>query len=170
MKHLIASIALLVFCSAVSGNAQTPTQQKSITKIAAKSARAHTAMIGKIKDESLVDDCGCSYGFPSRRDQYIPGYVFIVSYDLKTAWMHIDGQDTKLTLANTSTLRSAKIGAKYSSTYVGIGIKVVIVFTVTRVCKPYGPDCESTGYSARVTAKKEGRIQVKRLNGACGCS
>jgi hypothetical protein len=126
-------------------------------------------LIGPIKDESVEDNCGCRFGYPSVPDRSFAGYVFLTSYDIKTAWMNIDGQDVKLRLAHTTKLKRERVGGRFRSTYVASGIKVLIVYTVTRICLPFSPDCEMTGYDARVTVIKGARKQSIKLEGACGC-
>jgi hypothetical protein len=127
------------------------------------------SLIGHIKDESVEDNCGCRFGYPSKPDRSFPGYVFLASYDLKTAWMNIDGEDVKLQLAHTTELKRERVGGRFRSTYVAADIKVLIVYTITRICLPVSPYCEMTGYDARVTVIKGARRQSIKLEGACGC-
>jgi hypothetical protein len=127
------------------------------------------SLIGPIKDESVEDNCGCRFGYPSKPDSGFPAYIFLASYDIKTAWMNIDGQDVKLQLSHTTELKTARVGSRFRSTYVASGIKVLIVYTITRICLPASPNCEMTGYDARVTVIKGARRQSIKLEGACGC-
>jgi hypothetical protein len=128
-----------------------------------------SSMIGPVKDESFVDNCGCSSGYPSRSETYVPGSIFITSYDVQTSWMNIDGQDVKLKLAHTTPIKSLRLGTRYISEYVAAGVRIAISFTVTRLYIPYGPNCETTGYNATITLMKGGRMQRIMVQGASGC-
>lgn len=123
-------------------------------------------MIGYIKDENLVDMCGCAYA----RANTAPGLTFLSDGEVKEAWMNIDGQDVKLKLTHfQGSKRRARIGSTYRETFAADGIKVSIVRTVNRLCIPYSPDCETTGYNITITVKKGGRTETVKARGQCGC-
>jgi hypothetical protein len=166
LKILLLMAGLCVLWPPVQSMAGIP---RGFPRAPASTSVLQSSMIGTVKDESVVDNCGCSFSYPSRGDTYRPGSIFITSYDVQTAWMNIDGQDVKLRLAHTTPVKSLRLGTRYSSKYVATGIRVAIVFTVTRLCIPYGPNCESTGYNATITLIKGGRMQRIKLQGACGC-
>ena len=123
-------------------------------------------LIGYIKNEDLVDRCGCAYEHPTR-DR---GYTFSSDGEVKEAWMNIDGQDVKLKRTYFSgSKRRARIGNKYVEIFEAEGIKVLIVRTINRLCVPYTPECETTGYRVRITVTKGGRKESVRAGGQCGC-
>jgi len=166
LTRLCLLAGLLFILSAVpveAGETQSFQNVKVWTK-----PRTHS-LIGPIKDESVEDTCGCRFGYPSKDNISFPAYVFLTSYDIETAWMNIDGRDVRLRLAHTTELKKVRVGGRFRSRYVASGIKVLIVYTITRMCIPYGPDCEMVGYNARVTVIKGTRRQRVRLEGACGC-
>jgi len=161
---LLAGLLLILSASrAYAGNTRSLQGELVRTKPPQQS------LIGPIKDESVEDNCGCRFGYPSNPGSSFPVYVFLASYDIKTAWMNIDGQDVKLRLTHTTELKRERVGGRFRSTYVASGIKVLIVYTITNVCLPASPYCEMTGYDARVTVIKGARRQSIKLEGACGC-
>ena len=123
-------------------------------------------LIGYIKDENLVDMCGCAYEHATRTR----GYTFSSDGEVKEAWMNIDGVDVKLKRTHFSGSKGRdRIGSRYFETFEAEGIKVSIVRTVNRLCIPYNPDCETTGYDVRITVTKGGRSETVHAGGQCGC-
>jgi hypothetical protein len=164
MPCLLAGLLFILLASPVEAGVTLNLQgERAGTKPPKKS------LIGPIKDESHEDTCGCRFGYPSKPNRSFPGYLFLTSYDIETAWMNIDGEDVKLRLAHTTELKRARVGGRFSSIYVASGIKVLIVYTITSLCIPYSPNCEMVGYKARVNVSKGARRQSLRLEGACGC-
>lgn len=123
------------------------------------------SMIGYIKDEGLVDMCGCAFEhYTSTR-----GYTFSSDAEGKTAWMNIDGEDVKLKLIYFRGSKVHKIGSRYTETYEADGVEVLIVRIVNRLCIPYSPECETTGYNVTITVSKDGRRESVKAKGQCGC-
>jgi hypothetical protein len=122
-------------------------------------------LIGYIKDEDLVDLCGC--GFEHRTGGR--GYTFSSDAGGQTAWMNIDGQDVRLKQTHSSGPKRARIGSRYIERYEGEGLQVSLVEVVNRLCIPYGPECETTGYDVTITVRKGVRRQSVKARGQCGC-
>src|SRR5262245_61053602 len=123
-------------------------------------------LIGYIKNEDLVDMCGCAYEHVTSNR----GYTFSSDGEVKEAWMNIDGVDVKLKRTHFSGSKGRdRIGSRYFETFEAEGIKVSIVRTVNRLCIPYNPDCETTGYDVRITVTKGGRSETVHAGGQCGC-
>lgn len=127
------------------------------------------SMISILKGEIYVEDCGCSFGYPAKNNTSGFGSVLALSPDIKTAWINIDGQDVELKLARATSLKVARIGSRFRRTYVTRGISVLVIQTITRMCIPYSPNCEWTGYRATVVVNKDARLQRVNLEGQCGC-
>ncbi len=123
------------------------------------------SMIGYIKNEDLVDMCGCSFEHITRER----GYTFASDPENKTTWMNIDGVDINLKLTHFSGSKRHRIGSHYLETFEADGIKVVLVKIVTRLCRPYNSECETTGYKVTLTVTKGGRTQTVKAKGQCGC-
>jgi hypothetical protein len=122
-------------------------------------------VIGYVKDENLVDMCGCTFEHRTSRR----GETFAGEAGGKNAWMNIDGEDVKLTLTRSAGPKRARIGSRYVETYEAEGVKATLVMTVTSLCIPYGPECETTGYRVTITVRKGGRVRSVRAGGQCGC-
>ena len=158
MKKSI-SIAVLFGCLqflVVSTDAGTkPPQEK----------RWQKPMIGYIKNEDLVDLCGCSFEHITRER----GYTFASDPENKTTWMNIDGIDVNLKLTHFSGSKRHRIGSRYLEIFEAEGVKAVLQKVVTRLCVPYGPECETTGYDVTITVTRGNRRQTVKAKGQCGC-
>lgn len=128
-------------------------------------AQTTAPLVGHIKDDNIVDLCGCTFA----RETPDGGGVTFHSLDMETAWMNLDGRDVQLRLTRRggSRLRE-RIGRRYSYWFEGDGARVTLVMSVTRLCRPYGPQCETTGYRTIITATKGARKQTVRAEGQCG--
>ena len=126
-------------------------------------------MIGNLKDESVQDDCGCGFG-PLKKTNTLPALLFATDAAQSSGWLNIDGEDVKLTLTHSTAPKVERIGSRLTTTYVAPGINVFIVYIVNRLCIPYSPQCETTGYRITITVRKDGRKETVRGIGQCGCT
>lgn len=130
-------------------------------------------LVGAIKNKSVVGGCGC-YFYAGRRLTGASKEIFASGED-ESAWMNIDGVDTKLKFISRTEPSSVdrrgapRVGSRNTEKYGAGDIAVDILFIVTDVCAPQEPQCESTGYAAIFRVRKGRRTQVLRANGACGC-
>lgn len=129
------------------------------------------SLVARLKNNAVADGCGCYFqyrGVP-RNQQY---YVFFSSIedDEKAAWMNIDGQDVKLTLARkTDPKGSVRVGSRSTRRYVADDISVDATYVATKVCGRNDESCESTDYSATLVVKKGAKMQTVKAVGGCGC-
>jgi hypothetical protein len=124
-----------------------------------------TPMIGYIKNEDLVDMCGCAFEHRTSTR----GYTFAADAGGEIAWMNIDGEDVKLKLTHSAGSKAHRIGSRYTQTYEAEGVKAVLVMIVNRMCIPYSPECETTGYNVTITVSKDSRRATVKAKGQCGC-
>ena len=127
--------------------------------------RSKEPLIGYIRNEDLVDMCGCAFEHLTRTR----GYTFASDAEGREAWMNIDGEDVKLKLTSATRAKAERIGSRYTEEYEANGIHVRIVRIVNRLCIPYSPDCETTGYDVIITVRKRGRTETVKAKGQCGC-
>lgn len=130
-----------------------------------QSKPAKTSMIGYIKNEDLVDMCGCTFEHRSNGR----GNTFAADASNQIAWMNIDGEDVKLRLTHSGGSRARGIGSRYTETYEAEGVKALLVMTVNRLCIPYSSECETTGYNVTITVSKDTRRATVKAKGQCGC-
>lgn len=140
-------------------------QLLSVSSAQSQLKPAKTPLIGYIKNEDLVDMCGCTFAHRSNS----PGSTFAADASGETAWMNIDGEDVKLKLTHFGGSKVHKIGSRYTETYEADGVKALLVRTVNRLCIPYGPECETTGYNVSITVSKDNRRATVKAKGQCGC-
>jgi hypothetical protein len=126
---------------------------------------AKKPLIGHIKNEELVDMCGCTFAQHSPT----PAYTFLGDSEGKFAWMNLDGEDIKLKLTHFRGAKVCKIGSRYTETFKADGIKVFLVRIVNRLCIPYSSECETTGYKVTITVSKDSRVESIKAKGQCGC-
>lgn len=127
-------------------------------------------IISRIKDDKVLDGCGCYFSYPPEDRWRFPRYVFSSDFHEENAWMNIDGQDIKLKLRQSTRPKGKeKIGSRLTRTYVASGIKVSVLYITTRLCQPGDENCESIDYNATITVTKGGRKQTVKLKGGCGC-
>ena len=126
---------------------------------------AKTSMIGYIKNEDLVDMCGCTFEHRTSTR----GNTFAADASNEIAWMNIDGEDVKLKLTRSRGSKVHRIGSRYTQTYEAEGVKALLVMIVNRLCIPYSPECETTGYNVTITVSKDTRRATVKAKGQCGC-
>ena len=127
------------------------------------------SMINNIQDASVMQDCGCYFGLPGEETKKLPKWIFLADLNEESAWMNVDGRDVKLRLTRLTDQGRAGVGNRLTRTYVAAGIKVLVSYVTTRVCRPDDEQCESTDYKATFTVTKGPRKQILRLKGGCGC-
>ncbi len=158
MKYILTLILTFglgqMWVASVSGQSRT-----TVAKPAPKS------MISYIKNEDLVDMCGCSFEHITRER----GYTFASDPVVETAWMNIDGVDINLKRTYFKGSKVFRIGSRYTEIFEAEGVKAVLVKVVSRICKPYNPECETTGYNVTIMVTKDGRKQTVNAKGQCGC-
>ena len=126
---------------------------------------AKPPMIGYIKNEDLVDMCGCTFEHRTSAR----GNTFAADASGDIAWMNIDGEDVKLKLTHSGGSKVHRIGSRYTETYEADVVKAVLVMTVNRLCIPHSPECETTGYNVTITVSKDTRRATVKAKGQCGC-
>jgi len=172
MKRLTAQVfSLMVFVTLFAlaiGGAQGRTLQKQRKRVPAVTA----FKIGGIKDESHQGECGCGFGPASKGKEYAePLTIFAIDSDGVTGWVNIDGEDVSLHRRRAARgPKVARIGSRYTESFSAPGLNVFIVYIVTHLCIPYGPECETTGYKATITVSKAGQRQRIKAEGVCGCT
>lgn len=129
-----------------------------------------TARLVRNLKNNQVDGCGCYFRFrgtPESSDRYI----FTSSIDdEKSAWMNIEGRDTKLMLIKERAQRQReRVGDRSTERFAVADITVNVTYVVTRVCRPNDESCESTDYSASFVVKKGRKSEVVKAVGGCGC-
>lgn len=125
-------------------------------------------MIGKLKDLSVLNNCGCAFGYKYNS----PESVFVINDAEEKAWINIDGEDVELEFiryTDAENKEGLKIGSKYSSIYEADGIKVLVVFTITGFCTT-DPECGATELKTAITVKKGNRKQTVKAKGSCSCT
>ncbi|MGA9771130.1 MAG: hypothetical protein WBV94_19005 [Blastocatellia bacterium] len=159
MKRLITAILIVglspALLSSVGGAELKQYPSKSYDK----------PLIGYIKDDEIIDMCGCSFEHKTSSR----GYTFTSDVEGKTAWMNIDEKDVKLGLTQTGGSAVHRMGSRYIQRYQADEVKVLIVMVVNRICKPYSSECETTGYDVTITVDTGRRRQTVKAKGQCGC-
>src|ERR1044071_1592903 len=87
---------------------------------------AKTSMIGYIKNEDLVDMCGCTFEHRTGTR----GNTFAADASNEIAWMNIDGEDVKLKLTHSGGSKVHRIGSRYTQSYEAEGVKALLVMIV----------------------------------------
>jgi hypothetical protein len=160
MKKIVISCLFLICC-------YFPFSDREPFQIIGKTSRRESRkLIGKIKDLSVLNDCGCE--FP---DQKNPQEFIFVTNDLsRKGWINFDGNDVELNkLAEFSKEEGLKVGKKFSSRFEAEGIKVLVVYTFTGFCTS-DPECGLTYWKASITVAKGTRKQTIKINGSCRCT
>src|SRR5262245_17039814 len=168
MRMKTTAIGVLVFTSMLVSGLLSQANGQSLAGAKQEQSQTNSPrkpMIGYIKNEDLVDMCGCAYEHLTRTR----GYTFSADGESQEAWMNIDGEDVKLNRTHFSGSKFLRIGSRYTDTYEAPGLKVVVVRVVSRLCRPYSPECETTGYNVTITVNKAGRIESVKAKGQCGC-
>ena len=153
------NILLIVLCQILIAPVGTAKQKKISAQAANK------PLIAYIKNEDLVDMCGCAYEHITK-DR---GYTFSSDPTGETTWMNIDGLDINLKLTHFGGAKRHRIGSHYWETYEAEGVKVRLVRVVTHLCRPYSSECETTNYDVILTVIKGDRRQTVKARGQCGC-
>ncbi len=143
----------------------------------AQPARGASPRIGGIKRLFLGDlECNCTLYLPARRnadgDEVVP--TVFAEADLKDqAQMNIDGQDVMLRRVRQRSRAGGggplRVGQRSVEQYEGERVRVRVVSTITEVCPPDEPTCETLSNSAVITVRKGGRVRTVRAQGGCGC-
>ena len=128
--------------------------------------------VGNIRSKKIADGCGCYLQFPGTKRQS-EKYVFFSSIedsDEREAWMNLDGKDVKLYLRRKSDPKGKeRIGSVSNRRYVARGIVVDATYVATSVCRVDDESCEFTGYAATFKVTVQGRSQMLKAVGGCGC-
>lgn len=137
----------------------------SAAQVRSRSVPARAPVIGHLKNEDVVDMCGCAFEHRTGTS----GYTFAADTGGEAAWMNIDGEDVKLKLTHARGAKVLRIGSRYTQAYEADGVKVRLVMIVNRLCVPYSPECETTGYNVTITVIKDARRAIVKAEGQCGC-
>jgi hypothetical protein len=129
------------------------------------------SLVARLKNNAVADGCGCYFQYRGtpRNEQY---YLFFSSIEdeEKTAWMNIEGQDVKLTLAKKMDPKGeVRVGSRSTRRYVADGTLVDATYVATKICKRDDESCESTDYSATFVVRKGAQVQTVKAVGGCGC-
>lgn len=131
---------------------------------------AEAPILQPLADQGRPEGCGCHLRLG--RSDGAP-YVF---WNDGQPWMNLGGADTPLAGAQgldpgvaAYGVGPAVLGAKHVDRYHTDDARVVIEYTVTRVCQTGGEPCDSTGVDAVITAERGGRREIVTASGACGC-
>ena len=144
--------------------------QKEILGVEEKKLKRKTSKsptIGKIKDLSVVNGCGCEFVYIKSPTKY----VFVINDAERTAWININGKYVELKRVEDRNDESfeRKIGSEFTSIYEAAGIKILIVFTITGFCT-YDPECGVTYYKSSITVEKDSSRQTIKTRGYCSCT
>jgi hypothetical protein len=162
-----AAVASLLLAAAAGGSRASSAQR----------AKGAPPRIGSIQRIFLDDDeCNCTLYLPARRnavgDVEVPT-IFTVADLRDQAQMNIDGQDVMLRRVRRRTRVGGggppRVGERSVDEYEGGGARVRVVSTITEVCPPDEPTCETLSNSAVITVTKGGRARTLRASGGCGC-
>jgi hypothetical protein len=122
--------------------------------------------IGNIKNTNVVEGCSCSLQMRKTSNRY----VFLSDYEKRSAWMNIDGRDIKLSFVSTTekrrATRPARKGDRFTDRWSGGGVEVKIDYVVTA---PMTRDKEYVDYGVTITITKNGKTQIAKASGNCGC-
>ena len=159
-----AAVASLLLAAAAGGSSAS----------SAQSAKGTPPKIGAIQRPFNEDDCNCTLYLPERRrgaDEVEVRMVFTVADLRDQAQMNIDGQDVMLRLVRRRARAGGplRVGQRSVEVYEGGGARVVVTSTITEVCPPDEPTCETLSKSAVITVTKGGRSRTVRASGGCGC-
>ena len=130
-------------------------------------------LIGKIQNSKLVEGCGCEFQSASR-GWYRNGPYVLLSDLQDTAWVNINGRDTKLKLVKTiqrprNEKRVDRKGDKTVEEYEGGGVRATISRTVTRPCPANDESCEYVSMVGSIQVSMGSRKQQIKIVGGCGC-
>src|SRR5882672_3935760 len=136
-------------------------------------AQNKSKLIGKIQNSKLVEGCGCEFQSTSREGHRNGPYVLLSGLQ-ETAWVNINGRDTKLKLVKTiqrprNEKRVDRKGDKTVEEYEGGGVRATISRTVTRPCPANDESCEYVGMVGIIRVSIGSRKQQIKIVGGCGC-
>ena len=159
-----AAVASLLLAVAAGGSSAS----------SAQSAKGTPPKIGTIQRPFNEDECNCTLYLPERRrgvDDVEVRMVFTVADLRDQAQMNIDGQDVMLRLVRRRARAGGplRVGQRSVEEYEGGGARVIVTSTITEVCPPDEPTCETLSKSAVITVTKGGRTRTVRASGGCGC-
>ncbi len=128
-------------------------------------------VIGKIKEEGLINLCGCGFTLLLKRGETSAGkYIFMDEPDEKTALMNVNGEDVKLKLIEASKRRTKeRAGDRFYRKYGAANLFVLAEYVVKSVCKVNDESCETDWYSATFAVTKGRSKRLIRAEGGCGC-
>jgi hypothetical protein len=122
--------------------------------------------IGPLKNQKIVEDCGGYFSLSTDENKLM---VFVDDL-ADTAWLNINGRDTRLVLLrSTQTGKPEKLGDRFSEFYQGGGFDVQVDFTITFVCPPGEEGCEHTGMDGFVTVRRGKSKSSILVSGGRGC-
>jgi hypothetical protein len=129
-------------------------------------------LVGKIKDKSLVEGCGCAFQLPADSKRRNRSYIYSDDLD-GTAWMNIDGHDIEFKLVRTiATPRDqdrARRGDRTVQEYKGAEITLILSHTITQPCRVNDESCEWVGMTAELKLSDGKRTKLIKTIGGCGC-
>ncbi len=133
------------------------------------SASAKIFKLGYVKDESLLDNCGCSL-YRNNNDERKQRRIFITDMAQK-AFINLDGKDLLLRMIDHSIEKKgkSKTGDHSWEIYKAVNLKLRVDSIISKLCDAKDESCEVIRYKATITLTRNGRKEILRTIGICGC-
>ncbi len=129
------------------------------------SAPAKIFKLGYVKDESLLDNCGCSL-YRNNSDERKQRRIFITDMAQK-AYINLDGKDLLLRLMDKSNEKKGKpkIGDHSWETYKAGNLKLRVDSIISKLCDAKDESCEVIRYKATITLTRNGQKEILKTIG-----
>lgn len=133
------------------------------------SAPAKIFKLGYVKDESLLDNCGCSL-YRNNSDERKQRRIFVTDM-VQKASINLDGKDLLLRLIDHSIEKKgkSKTGDHSWEIYKAVNLKLRVDSIISKLCDAKDESCEVIRYKATITLTRNGRKEILRTIGICGC-
>ena len=133
------------------------------------SAPAKIFKLGYVKDESLLDNCGCSL-YRNNSDERKQRRIFITDMAQK-AYINFDGKDLLLRMIDHSIEKKgkSKTGDHSWEIYKAGNLKLRVDSIISKLCDPKDESCEVIRYKATIILTRNGQKEILKTIGICGC-
>ena len=133
------------------------------------SAPAKIFKLGYVKDESLLDNCGCSL-YRNNSDERKQRRIFITDMAQK-AFINLDGKDLLLRMIDHSIEKKgkSKIGDHSWEIYKAGKLNLRVDSIISKLCDAKDESCEVIRYKATITLTRNGQKEILKTIGICGC-
>ena len=120
------------------------------------SAPAKIFKLGYVKDESLLDNCGCSL-YRNNKDEQKQRRIFITDMAQK-AFINLDGKDLLLRMIDHSIEKKgkSKIGDHSWEIYKAGKLNLRVDSIISKLCDAKDESCEVIRYKATITLTRNG--------------